>query len=136
MNPNDADGRSGTLHRWWSNSLEVLDLRSYGLWPNVRVRVAADDAAYADDLDLHPFQADVADLLQPVAPNPLFRQQLKQALILAHRQRSARQFIFAYSSESSLWPWHVIATVPVLLGIAALIWRHTHRASTQAAEAA
>lgn len=84
----------------------------------------------------------VAYALRPVYPAPRFRRELRQALLAAHRQQAARRRIFAHPlferglvdrsllerlEINSPWFWQIAAAVPVLIAIAALLWRYAHR---------
>lgn len=84
--------------------------------------------------------AQVADYLTqviiPVTPDPQFRAELKTKLLIAHTQQGTRRGFFPPLTESPLRSWQVIATVPVVVGVAALIWRYSQRSAGQSLEAA
>lgn len=76
--------------------------------------------------------------IQPMTPSAVFRENLRLALMTAHRQRTAQHTLFPYVAEDEetlTWSWQLLATVPVLLGILAFIWRRTHRSAEQPMEA-
>jgi len=89
----------------------------------------------------------VAYTVRPAHPSPRFRKELQRALLSTHRQKAAQRRIFAHPlfeqgvvdrsllermEINSPWFWQVAAAVPILLAIAAIIWRYTHRGEDQA----
>jgi len=89
----------------------------------------------------------VAYTVRPAHPTPRFRKELRQALLSTHRQQAAQRRIFAHPlferglvdrsllerlEINSPWFWQVAAAVPVLIAIAAVVWRYTRRPTEQA----
>jgi hypothetical protein len=89
-----------------------------------------------DIADLTEIADELAHLIQPALPDPIFRAGLKLALITAHEQTTPWRIYFLIRSDSPLRPWQVIATVPVLVGVAALIWRYRQRSDAQPSKTA
>ncbi len=118
---------------WWQSPFEIFDPRGHASTTKATAGAGKHPAATAADGAL---EMDLCALLPAVQPAYEFRQQLKTALLAAHRQHAARHALFAAQPESAVWPWPVIASVPVVIGIAALIWHRTHRPATQTAKAA
>jgi hypothetical protein len=114
--------------------IEKLNLRSYmpGYWQRQELELMAGVCA-EEDQDLA--QA-IAREIQPITPSEEYRKQLKKALLAAHRQEAAQRTLFGSMESSPYVSWPLIASVPVVLGIAALLWRHTHRAGNNVADAA
>ena len=84
----------------------------------------------------------VAYTVRPISPAPRFRKELRQALLSTHRQQAAQRRIFTHPlfekgvidrsllerlEINSPWFWQIAAAVPVLIAVAALIWRYSHR---------
>ncbi|MBI3959768.1 MAG: hypothetical protein HY328_13240 [Chloroflexi bacterium] len=84
----------------------------------------------------------VAYTVRPAYPAPRFRKELRHALLSTHRQQAAQRRIFAHPlfekgvidrsllerlEINSSWFWQIAAAVPVLIAIAAILWRYTHR---------
>lgn len=108
-------------------------MRSNGIHPASAAEEGDEELPAAD---LVRFADDLAHLIQPVLPDPAFRSQLKLTLIASHPQNTTRRLPFSTGPEAMLQPWQVIATVPVLVGVAALIWRYRPRSEAQPSEAA
>ena len=84
----------------------------------------------------------VAVAVHPAQPAPTFRRDLRQALLSTHRQQAAQRRLFAHplfergvidrsllerlEINSPLF-WQIAAAVPVLIAVAALIWRFSRR---------
>jgi hypothetical protein len=99
----------------------------------------ADGAELLDEVEtveLAQLAEDLAQLITPVIPDPRFRAELKATLLVAHTQQRTRRNFFPSMADYSLRSWQVIATVPVLVGVAALIWRYSQRSAGQSLEAA
>lgn len=141
--------------RWWEQANVVQGWPRKGTTPEevaaaerldtISQEVLTGETPVVEDdpelVSLSQVAAVVADAVHPVQPAPRFRRELKQALLATHRQQVAQRSIFEQAmfhraEGSSLRPWHVAATVPVLIGILALIWRRSRSTSNQAAEAA
>lgn len=91
----------------------------------------------------------VAVVVYPAQPTPRFRKELRQALLSTHRQQAAQRRIFAHplfekgvvdcsllerlEIRSPLF-WQIAAAVPVLIAIAALIWRYSRRPTPHSGE--
>lgn len=88
----------------------------------------------------------VAYTVRPAYPTPRFRKELRQALLSTHRQQAAQRHIFAHPlfekgvidrsllerlEINSPWFWQIAAAVPLLIAIAAILWRYTHRPTAQ-----
>lgn len=136
---------------WQSWPLPAPILTRMGRWERAANTRTNPDQAQADpdeadnegnplsegDLaDLGEFAGELAHLIQPSLPDPIFRAGLKMALITAHEQNGAWRMRFRTRLDAPVQPWQVIATVPVLVGVAALIWRYHQRAEVQPSEAA
>jgi hypothetical protein len=113
---------------------EKLDLRSYVPWYVTRQELEI--AAEIDAEEEQKLTQEIAKSIQLVKPSVEYRDQLKAALLATHRQDAAQRTLFQSVEDSPYVSWPLIATVPVLLGIAALLWRHTHRSGTDIADAA
>jgi hypothetical protein len=87
-------------------------------------------------VELTQMAEDLAQLITPVFPDPQFRTDLKETLLAAHIQQGTRSNFFPPLTDYSLRPWQVIATVPVVVGVAALIWRYSQRSTGQSLEVA
>ncbi len=89
----------------------------------------------------------VASAVRPAYPSPRFRKELRQALLSTHRQQAAQRRIFAHPlfekgvvdrsllerlEINSPWFWQMAAAVPLLIAIAAILWRYTRRPTEQA----
>jgi len=84
----------------------------------------------------------VAVAIHPAQPAPAFRRELRQALLSTHRQQAAQRRLFAHplferglidrsllermEINSPLF-WQIAAAVPVLIAVAALLWRFSRR---------
>ena len=84
----------------------------------------------------------VAVAIHPAQPAPAFRRKLRQALLSTHRQQAAQRRLFAHplfekgmvdrswleriEIDSPLF-WQIAAAVPVLIAVAALLWRFSRR---------
>lgn len=79
------------------------------------------------DAYLHRLVEDLAHLIQPVTPAPQFRHQLKRELLAAHRQGAAQPITKGAQTFRAVVSWSMLATLPVLLGIGALLWRRSQR---------
>jgi hypothetical protein len=113
---------------------EKLDLRSYVPW--YVTRQETEIAAEIDVEEETKLAQEIAKSIRLVEPSAEYRKQLKAALLAAHRQDATQRTLFRSIDDSPYVSWPLIATVPVLLGIAALLWRHTHRSVTDIADAA
>ena len=69
----------------------------------------------------------------PVCPDPAFRSDLKQRLLAAHPQMSERRNLWRTLTADPLRIWSMVATLPVILGIAAFLWRRSQRTVEQPA---
>jgi hypothetical protein len=99
----------------------------------------ADDVHLIDEVEaveLTQLAEDLAQLITPVIPDPRFRAELKATLLAVHTQQGTRRNFFPSMADYSVRSWQVIATVPVLVGVAALIWRYSQRSAGQSLEAA
>lgn len=114
------------------------------------VRPAPPPVAEEDELAalLHLSER-VAVTIQPAAPAPRFRQDLRHALLSAHRQQAARRRIFAHplfekgivdrsllermEINSPLF-WQAAAALPIFIAVVAILWRYTHRGATSVKE--
>jgi hypothetical protein len=92
--------------------------------------------------DLTHLAGEVALAIRPIRPAPAFRRELRQALLSTHRQQAAQRRLFAHplfergvidrsllerlEINSPLF-WQIAAAVPVLIAVAALIWRFSRR---------
>ena len=90
----------------------------------------------AETVELVQVADDLAQLMTPALPDPHFRAELKATLLSAHARQGARRNFFPPIADSPLRSWQVIATVPVVVGVAALIWRYSQRSASQPLEAA
>lgn len=98
-----------------------------------------DNAHLIDEVEmveLDQLAEDLAQLITPVIPDPRFRAELKATLLAVHTPQGTRHNFFPSMADYSLRSWQVIATVPVLVGVAALIWRYSQRSAGQSLEAA
>lgn len=84
----------------------------------------------------------VAVTIRPAQPSPAFRRELRQALLSTHRQQAAQRRLFAHplfkrglidlsllerlEVNSPLF-WQIAAAVPILIAVAALLWRFSRR---------
>ena len=84
----------------------------------------------------------VALAIHPAQPVPAFRRELRQALLSTHRQQAAQRRLFSHPlfekgiidrsllermEINSPWFWQLAAAVPVLIAVAALLWRYSRR---------
>ncbi|MFZ1754949.1 MAG: hypothetical protein WAU10_14470 [Caldilineaceae bacterium] len=122
-----------------------LDIHAQGLLagqteldaPTSRTVAGGEDVA-----ELAQLAEEVVLAICPHQPAPKFRKELRQALLSTHRQQAAQRRIFAHPifergvvdrtllermEINSPWFWQIAAGVPVLIAIAAIIWRYTHR---------
>ena len=70
-----------------------------------------------------------------VKPPPIFRAQLKQALLAEHRRRLASGSAVPVPQRGGIsWRWSLAATVPLPIGLlATILWRRSHRSAEQLA---
>ncbi|HRJ45515.1 MAG: hypothetical protein KJZ86_15295 [Caldilineaceae bacterium] len=124
---------------------EVLDVHSRQLLSGgtasgefvLRIAVNGDEIAALTHL-----AEQVAGTVRPAHPRALFRKELRAALLTTHRQQAAQRRLFAHPlfekgvvdrsllerlDIKSLWFWQIAAAVPVLIAVAALLWRYAHR---------
>lgn len=145
---------------WWANDsgapdpAELLELHTQALLTGQDAdRSVAQEAARADTElgELVGLAADLSRSIRPAYPSPLFRQELRQALLSTHSQQAAQRRLFSHplfeqgivdkswlerlEINSPLF-WQVAAAVPVLIAVAALIWRYTRRPAEQPGEIA
>ncbi len=78
-----------------------------------------------------------------VLPSPTFRARLKQALLTEHRQRLAQRSTVPVPQEGSnapllergafnaSWRWSLAASVPLVIGVLAFLWRRSQRSDGQ-----
>jgi len=128
------------------NAVELLDIHAQSL---VAGRQRPSLLPQADDeiAALSHLAEDVARLIRPIQPAPTFRRELRQALLSTHRQQAAQRRLFAHplfekgvidrsllerlEINSPLF-WQIAAAVPVLIAVAALLWRFSRRPGQQA----
>lgn len=124
---------------------ELLDLHTSALLmgqdagASVTLETAAETAEIGE---LVLLAGDLSQAIRPAYPSPLFRQELGQALLSTHSQQAAQRRLFSHPlfeqgivdrswlermEINSPWFWQVAAAVPVLIAVAALIWRYTRR---------
>lgn len=61
-------------------------------------------------------------------PDPIFRERLKQALLAEQRRRLAQEAASPTPPEGGVsWRWSLAATVPLLIGVLAYLWRRHQR---------
>lgn len=89
-----------------------------------------------EPVELAKVTEDLAQLIAPVLPDPHFRAELKVTLLAAHAEQGMRRPFFPSLADYPLRSWQVIATVPVVVGVVALIWRYAQRSAGQSLEAA
>lgn len=121
----------GKVTEWWQSPLELLSpgsVSSVALPPMQELDASAD---IDSELVSH-----LAVVLPAVEPDPAFRQRLKLALTAAHQQKTAQHILFSTRGDIHLWTWPMLASVPVVLGIAALIWHRSHRSPVETIKAA
>lgn len=71
--------------------------------------------------------------LPPVSPDPGFRADLKQRLLVAHPQLVVRRRLWRAITTNPLRIWSMAATLPVLVGIIAFFWHRSQRTAQQLA---
>lgn len=59
-------------------------------------------------------------------PDPAFRLNLKQALLIEHARQQENRFFFSDLKDEH-WSWQMAATVPVVVGLLAFLWRRHQR---------
>ncbi len=84
---------------------------------------------WAGDVDLSV----VDSLVDAVPLDPKFRLDLKTRLLAAHPELVARRTLWHSLTADPLRIWSVIATLPVLVGIVALLWKRSQRTVEQPA---
>ncbi|MBX3000978.1 MAG: hypothetical protein KF893_20825 [Caldilineaceae bacterium] len=118
---------------WRLPSLVDRDDSVFALLGNTETAELFDEA---EMVELNQMAEDLAHLITPVIPDPKFRAELKTTLLIGHAQQRTRRNFFPSMADYPLRSWQVIATVPVLVGVAALIWRYSQRATGQSLKAA
>jgi len=131
------------------NQVDLLDAHAQRLFAG-EIRPANAGSApgvVGDELaELTYLAEQVGLVVRPIPPAPLFRRELRQALLSAHRQQAAQRKLFAHplferglvdrsllermEINSPLF-WQIAAAVPVLIAVAALIWRFSRRPAEQ-----
>lgn len=74
-----------------------------------------------------------ADNLPSVSLDPCFRSDLKQRLLAAHPELTERRSLWRSMTADPLRIWSVIATLPVIVGVVAFLWRRSQRTVQQPA---
>lgn len=134
-----------------SDPAQWLDAHAQALlagkpYPSAAQQQAADAEEFAA---LAALAEEVAVILRPAQPAPHFRKELRQALLSTHRQQAAQRRIFAHplfekgvvdrsllerlEIRSPLF-WQIAAAVPVLIAVAALLWRYNRRPAPHSGE--
>lgn len=110
--------------RWvgagWRNVVErgrILPRRLAGF---VRLRGQADRPVNGGELE--SLERAIARVIRPMTPRAHFRRTLKEALLAEHRKQRALDDSPRPPAPSWYRTWRLAATVPVVLGLLALLW--------------